>query len=467
MKFLGQNSVSTEGTAGVLPVLVASSLLLLFFPLFVFAQSDEGEVQGAETSEEPEAEREAPVIVESTMPVNTDVDTSRAVDVQTDDPQSSALGDSSGSIEAAHDDTDDIDILKWRTSADLRFGYIRADSDNADGTSETDTDWRARFRASGGINLASWLIFNSRIAGVCSTDHCSPDFYLEFGLPTRTTIEDGDITFDEFYFHTFRHKLFDVAVGRLQTRFVTRAGVFAKSLDRNNGNAFNINWTDGLHATYYLADKSIAHIILQYNDKDGSGNVFRGPLDFTDDDSRASLFVAWESRQAIGPIRQRGIDITYMPKTLLKDGGLGGSAEDYITIVARASGRKDLSHGRYLDIAGEVGYAPETQTNAAEGFGGEGDVGGLAWAVYASLMNIRPGHSVGINYGRSEPGWLLSPQYRNNEELLELRYRWRKRSDLVFEFRVRRRNELEQLVGEPGTSDETDFFARATKAWGH
>jgi hypothetical protein len=114
------------------------------------------------------------------------------------------------------------------------------------------------------------------------------------------------------------------------------------------------------------------------------------------------------------------------------------------------------------NIAAEIGYAPETQTRAAAGLPGEGDADGLAWALYASLMDIWPNHSIGINYARADAGWLISPQYRDNEELVEVRYLWRKTQKLALEFRLRGRQDLEQLASEPRKRDELDFFARFT-----
>ena len=87
---------------------------------------------------------------------------------------------------------------------------------------------------------------------------------------------------------------------------------------------------------------------------------------------------------------------------------------------------------------------------------------GLALAVTASVMDIWPSHSIGINYARSDPGWLLSPQYRDNEELFEVRYLWRKSDDFVVDARIRWREELDQKVTESQKLDEFDFFARVT-----
>ena len=109
-------------------------------------------------------------------------------------------------------------------------------------------------------------------------------------------------------------------------------------------------------------------------------------------------------------------------------------------------------------------YAPETQTNAAAGLAGDGDTDGLAWNVVLSVMDFKPSHSIGINYGQVGAGWLLSPQFRENESLTEIRYQWRKSRQLAFDFRIRKRKELEQQILSDQKREEFDYFIRFT--WG-
>ena len=380
-----------------------------------------------------------------------------------EDSLSGSYDDSSGSIEATREAAADIRKQGWQISGDMRVGYIRAEQDLRDGSSDTDTNWRGRFRIGGTSRFNSWLLGNVRIASTCSSDRCDPEFVLDHSLPTGNSIEDGDITFDELYLHAFRLKRFDLAVGRLQTKFVTRSGVFAKSLDRNDSNGFNVNWTDGAHGTYHSDNGAITHLILQYNDPDGPSNVRRRPLDFADSDSRVTYFFAWESQKRIGPITQRGIDITYMPSSMLKDGAVTGPVDDYVGIVSRFTTARPIgTSGRRWNFSAELGYAPETPTRRSLNLPGEGDVDGFAWAVTGSLMDLWPNHSVGINYARADAGWLLSPQYRNNEELVEIRYLWRKRRNLALDMRVRWRRDLVQQALETQKRDEVDFFARFT-----
>lgn len=419
-------------------------------PLLFVCLAAKAQVIVADEDDEQEAEPDIAVETEEEL-------------VVPEDSMSGSLDDSSGSIESARAAARTLFEQGWRTSGDLRVGYVRAETDLGDGSSTTDSNWRGRFRLGGSYGISERLIANARLATSCTSDECDPDLTLDPSLDTRSTIDQGTLTFDELYLHLFRREQFDVAFGRLQTKFVARAGVFAKSLDRNNGNGFNVNWTDGIHGTYHLKDESILHMIAEYNDADGPSSIRRGPLNFADSDARVSYFLAWETQNRLGPFTQRGLDISYLPSALLKDGVQTGPIEDYVGIVARFASARDFgTRGARWNVAGEIGYAPETPTRAAVELPGEGDADGFAWTFAASLMDLWPNHSIGINYGRVDAGWLLSPQYRDNEELHEIRYLWRKTRKLAIDIRVRWRKELEQQILETQKLDEVDFFARFT-----
>ncbi len=96
------------------------------------------------------------------------------------------------------------------------------------------------------------------------------------------------------------------------------------------------------------------------------------------------------------------------------------------------------------------------------GLAGNGDTDGLGWLVSASIVDFRPDHSIGINYGRTDAGWLLSPQYRENEEAVEVRYMWRRSLNLAIDIRVRWRKDLEQLESADRKRDDLNVFVRFT-----
>jgi hypothetical protein len=91
-----------------------------------------------------------------------------------------------------------------------------------------------------------------------------------------------------------------------------------------------------------------------------------------------------------------------------------------------------------------------------------GDADGLAWNITVSVMDFVPSHSIGLNFAKTEAGWLLSPQYTDNERLFELRYVWRPTDHLTLDIRGRWRDELRQRLIEEPDRDRFDFYVRLT-----
>jgi hypothetical protein len=426
--------------------------LILLLALPATAQTiDESDSEIAEVDIESEI-IEAEIEPEMT---EAEIEKEEAIEADTD----GSLDDTLNSIDV-REELDGVGL-----SGDVRVGYFEDEIDDGDDTDQSDDFIGSRWRFRAETRLNPYLRIVGRIAGICTDDECSPNLVLEDYIPTTSGMSAGDITLDEAYIHWFRHERFDLALGRMQTKFVTRGGVFAKSLDRNDSNNINVNWTDGLHATFRGRNGWVPHLILQHNSADGPTNVRRGPLDFDDPDARISYFLGFESLKRTRLFLQRGLDISYLPKSLLKDGQLSGRREDYYGIVMRTANRwPERDEGIRLRTAVEIGYAPETQTNAAAGLAGDGDTDGLGWNVVLSVMDFKPSHSIGINYGQVGAGWLLSPQFRKNESLAEIRYQWRKSRQLAFDFRIRKRKELEQRLLNDGKREEEDFFIRFT--WG-
>jgi hypothetical protein len=191
--------------------------------------------------------------------------------------------------------------------------------------------------------------------------------------------------------------------------------------------------------------------------------VRRDPLDFSDSGSRVSYLFGFENLQEKRRLVQRALDVNYFPSSLRINGQADGRLEDYWAIVARLAGRWPVrSESWRLRFSGEVGYAPNTQTNAASGVTGPGNADGLAWNITASVMDFVPNHSIGINYAQTGAGWLVSPQYRNNERLFEIRYVWRPTGRLTLDVRGRWRDRLRQQIIEDPDRDRFDFYARFT-----
>ena len=370
-----------------------------------------------------------------------------------------ALDDADGSISLRRV------VRGFKLTADFRGAYGNNEIDSRDGESISEDLLESRARLRADLGIFPFMRGAARLAARCSDFDCDMDFVTEDSIPTTNGMAYGDVTIDELFLQWYRLDRFDIALGRMQTKFVARGGVFAKSLDRNDSHNMNVNWTDGLHGTFRAKRGWVSHLILQRNAKEGATNVRRNPLDFDDDAARISYFVSFENLERKKYLLQRAFDISYLPKSLLKDGAFSDRRVDYTGIVLRSANRwPERDDGPRLRAAIEVGYAPETQTKAASGIQGTGDTEGLAWNASLSLMELRPDHSIGVNYGETGAGWLLSPQYRPNESLVELHYQWRRSRRLAVDIRIRRRKELEQLELASQKNDELDVYVRFT--WG-
>ena len=367
------------------------------------------------------------------------------------------------SIDVAHSIGDAAGQLGLRIDGDLRIGHVLAGDEFDDIVLRDPDAIRARWRIRSTWGITERLRGVVRVAGLCSTSECQPDFVLQPYIPTGASMKDGQITIDEFFLQRFRSDRFNVAIGRMQAKFVARGGVFSKSLDQNDSNNLRVNWTDGLHATFKAKNGWESHMVLQYNSEDGPSTVRQYPLDFSDSSSRVSYLLGFENLQERRRIVQRALDINYFPAALLSNGQADGPLDDYWGIVARAAARWPVRTESWrLRFSSEIGYAPNTPTKTATGIIGTGDAGGLAWNITASIMDFLPNHSIGINYAQTEAGWLVSPQYKNNGRLFEIRYVWRPTGKLTLDVRARWRDDLHERIIEDTDRDRLDVYVRFT-----
>jgi len=371
------------------------------------------------------------------------------------------------------DDTADIDTESsieyavekkgLKISGDFRPIFDYFDLEQRDGSTDDEVRFGGRLRIRGNWGITERFHLVSRIAGTCFTNDCDPEFVFESSPKDNNGLTGGQFTFDELFLHWFHKDKFNIAVGRLQTRFVLRGGVFSKSLDRNNSNNVNVNWTDGIQTTYKASNGWVSSFILQRNDDDGTGSIAHRPLDFNDGTAHNTFFLGFENIRSWGPIVQRSFDISYLPSSLLQDGFPDGSRVDYWGFVGRLALRwPQRSMGPRLRAGVEIGYAPETQTKISSGLGGSGSADGFALDIVVSIMDFLPDHSIGIDYARTGAGWLLSPQFRPNEELFEIRYQWNSARLPLLEARVRWREDLKQPVGTTKKQKEFDLYVRLT-----
>jgi hypothetical protein len=345
--------------------------------------------------------------------------------------------------------------------ADIRTGYFQVERDQRDGSHSTTRDLRVRMRPGIAVRLSSVLDSRLRVAGRYSTSQDGVGFYLEPHVPATDGLEPGQATLDEAYVNVRPAARWNLRLGRMQTKFAL-ADLMAKSLDRGDSPNTDITWTDGGHLTFSGNGGWRSHLVVQHNSRQGPSNALRSPLSFDHDASRIALFAALENREAHGTFRQRGLDVTFIPRSLP---GPEGAASDYLAFLARGMFARPLPlPGSTLAFGGELGYAPTTPTRAELGIGDADHrpVSGLAFQVAATLQDVRPGHWVGLVYARTQPGWLIAPDFRGNDELLELRYEWRTAPGRSTDARVRLRDEILRPATALRDRRDLDVYLRYT-----
>jgi len=355
------------------------------------------------------------------------------------------------------------EAIDYKFFGDARVGYFSADRDDRDGTQNKTDEGRLRLRLGVSSKLSDSLEAKVRFAGRYSTDDRNDNHFKIFeSIPSGDGLRRGDSTVDTIQLKYKLQNQGSVTFGRMQTK-LELDGVAKKSLDRNDSPNTDINWTDGIYLQYPVVDGWKLHGIVQYNPASGSTELRRSPLNFSDSDSRISYFAAIEKKSKTGLWAQRGIDVTYLPSALRKDGSADGRIEDYWAVAARAAARWPLSRGDAFMLGGEVGVASEAPTNEAVKLPGDGDAGNSAYQVTFNWLNFVPKHSVGLVVGRADAGWLLSPDFRSNTDLVELRYKWAIGKKNRLEARIRQREDAEKLDdGKPKVREDTDLYVRYT-----
>ena len=354
------------------------------------------------------------------------------------------------------------DTGAWKVSGDARGGYFASERTARDGTESDQDAFNARVRLAFERPLNEQWTFRTRAAGRFSSEQDDINVYLRGYAPTPTGAEYGDVTLDEAYLgYQAPDDGLRLRVGRFQTSF-TVPGVASKGLDRNDSPNTDVNWTDGVHLDMPVAGGWRGHVIGQYRNRKGSGGLARTPLDFTDSGSRTTVFLGLENKERLGPITQRMLSLTWMPDSLADRGLADPSRENYVTMDVRVAAEWPLRvDGPRLVTGFEAGYALETPRAAVVGTGGDGDAGGLAWQLQASVYDFAPKHNIGVAFGRVDAGWLLSPDFRPNDRLAEIRYQWQFLPKTSMEARVRERRELEHPIGTRARVDR-DLYVRVS-----
>lgn len=343
---------------------------------------------------------------------------------------------------------------------DLRAGYYSAQRDDRDGTEEEHEQFIGRVRGGLTWKPSTQLSGAARLAGRYSTLNNHPHFEIFDSIPDTDGLRAGDATVDELFLKYTPLPRWEVSVGRLQTAFELM-GVAGGSLDRSDSPDTDITWTDGAHIRYAGSAGWNWHLILQYNASEGATNVRLPPLTFEDPGSRVSYFAALENLQPYGPIVQRTLDINYLPSALNTSNDPSSRIENYLAFVGRLAAQWSVGpRDTKLLIGTELGFAPNTPDKATVGTGASGRSGGLAWQVQLSIVDFVPGHSFAVQHGRADAGWLISPDFRNNEVLSEARYEWNIDEKQTFTARVRQRDDMDLLTDAAQKRRDEDFFLR-------
>jgi hypothetical protein len=327
---------------------------------------------------------------------------------------------------------------------DARIGYFRIDRSHRDGGASMDHDLRARIRLGAGLRLTHAVNARFRVAGRFSTAQERAELYLEPHAPSPGGLALGQATVDEAYLSFRPVSAWTLRLGRMQTKF-TLADLMGKSLDRGDSPSTDITWTDGAHLTYTGDHGWASHLVVQHNGPGGPSNTLRAPLEVGRSSSRVTVFGAVENTQRLGAIAQRGLDITWIPGALP-----GDERKDYIALVGRGSLAWDLPRpGSSLSLGGEAGYAPAPES-------------GWALQLATTLADLLPGHRIGLAYGRTDPEWLISPDFRPNDELVELRYQVVVTPGHSIEARARVRDEIRRPPDAVRDRRDTDIYVRYT-----
>lgn len=329
-----------------------------------------------------------------------------------------------------------------RLSGDVRVGALHGERVARDGSDSSDDELRGRLRVALDKGLGERWTFRARVASRVGSEQDGMRAYLRGSAPEPSGAALGDTTLDEFYLERGKGDgQWWWRVGRFQSKFDLQ-GVAAKSLDRNDSPNMDVNWTDGVHVRYDGVPGWRVHAVVEHNASRYPSSLRRAPLDFSQGDAGPGAFLGIEAAQRAGPLVQRMLSLTWMPDALADQGPAIPARRDYVALTARAAlAFAEAEAGRRVLLGMEAGHAFNTPRRSLYGLDGGGRVGGNAWQASLNFEQFLPGHSLGFVVGRAQAGWLLSPDFRNNDRLAEVRYQWRIDPNWSIEARVREREE--------------------------
>ena len=350
----------------------------------------------------------------------------------------------------------------WKTSGDVRFGYVASETRARSGAESDADSLRARLRLRLRGDLGGGWHVSGRVAARLDSDQEDEAFWMRTYAPGPAGLEDGQATIDEAYLeYRPAQSPWSFRVGRFQAAWGLD-DVMKKSLDQNDSPNFDVTWTDGAWLQWRASDDWTTHLVLRHNDRRGPTGTLRRPLAFDDGDSRVGVLAVAESKTAIGPLVQRVVTLNWLPSALHPDGVADPRTQDYLAVTAKATAQWPLgAGGTKLRLGGELGYAPDTPRREAVN-SGTGSADGLSWQASLNFMDLLPDHDLGIVYGRVADGWLISSDFRPNDELLEARWVWQPSKEWQFDARYRQREEIDLPASAAAPRRDRDLYLRAT-----
>ncbi len=353
---------------------------------------------------------------------------------------------------------------EWNFSGDFRVhAYAENWRDTRDGDSDASTSSGARVRLRLRRDIGDSCRFQTRFAATAADKGNDFGFHVRGHRDSGTAVDPGTATLDEFFVQCRSGDgASEWKIGRIQSN-LDLPHMATRSFDRSQASALNIGWTDAVSYRRNFSNGWYGEALAQYNSRDGNGQAFRGPISFDDSDARVGFFGVLGSDESLGPVFMRALSLTVYRDALAPAGISSPERDDYILGAFKFGAGWDLSNsGRRLVAVGELAHAFNTPLNSTLRLPGTGDADGWGWQFGADLVNVFPRHTVGVNYGQSDGGMLISNDFRQNEELAELRWQFQYSTALRFEFRARWRRELDRLIGAGFLQRDRDLRFRTT-----
>lgn len=351
--------------------------------------------------------------------------------------------------------------VEFSLNGDVRASFFSRERDDRNGKEESTHELRFRPRVGIGGKFNEQWRMQVRFAGRYSTRDSNLHFKIFDNIPTQDGLRQGDSTFDEIYVEYRPADVWEILVGRFQSKALLK-GVAEKSLDREDSTFTNITWTDGVQIKYKAENGWNTTAIAQYNYAQGATQPRSAPLDFSEDGSRVSYFASVENTQKAGLIVQRTVDINWLPSALHSEGVGSGIVTDYWAVVGRLAVQWPIRGSLNFMLGGELGYAPNVPKRSTIRTGASGNADGLAAQVTFNFIDIVPQHSLGFALARIGDGWLLTPSFNDNAYVAEVRYKWVIDKNQTIEVRMRYSEDIRQRTNASQKRQDLDSFLRYT-----